>query len=314
VVLVVGSRSSASFGRVVPLPPDNPRRSLWSRKAGNRRVVVQRRPLLVAVADGVVALARALAQVVRLAAKVVVVAVATAALFWGSRIAVAHVLDSPRFALGEIQIGPTIHVRRDEILALAGVGKGARLLAVDTDAVAARIASHPWVAGVYVSRQLPSALRIEVTERRAAAAVSLGALYLIDGSGRPFKRATMDEADGLAVLTGIERAQYVGHGAASEAAFREALAVLTQYGSHPGRPPVSEINIDPRAGFTVYLLEGGAEIRLGRAEIGKKLARLDQIFEAVRARDAPGVGAVRIVHLDGPSGPRVTVKLQTPGS
>ena len=52
------------------------------------------------------------------------------------------------------------------------------------------LAAHPWIASARVRRELPSALAIEVTERRAVASALLGALYLLDAGGRPFKRAT----------------------------------------------------------------------------------------------------------------------------
>ena len=50
---------------------------------------------------------------------------------------------------------------------LAGVELGDRLLAVDPDAVAARVTTHPWILSARVRRELPSTLAIEVTERRA---------------------------------------------------------------------------------------------------------------------------------------------------
>jgi cell division septal protein FtsQ len=171
------------------------------------------------------------------------------------------------------------------------------------------VARHPWVASVRVRRQLPAALSIEVTERHAAAAAALGALYLIDQRGHPFKRATMEEAEGLPVLTGIARAQYGAQSEVVEGAFREALALLEQYRAEP-RPPISEVNIDGRFGMTLFLREGAAEIRLGRGEYSKKLARLDQIFEAVRA-DGPAA-SLRVVHLDRPGGAdgaRIPVRL-----
>ena len=64
-------------------------------------------------------------------------------------------MDSPRFALREVTVSPTSRVSYDEVLALAEVEEGDRLLALDTDAIAARVAEHPWVAEARVSRQLP---------------------------------------------------------------------------------------------------------------------------------------------------------------
>jgi cell division protein FtsQ len=193
---------------------------------------------------------------------------------------------------------------------MAGVTVGDRLLSIDTDAVAARIAVHPWVKKVRVSRRLPGALVVEVTERQAAAAAAFEGIYLIDESGRPFKRATMDEADGLPVLTGIERPRYAQMRDASEAAFREALALIRVYRETPGRPPLGEVNIDPGFGFSLFLFDGGSEIRLGRGNYGKKLAQLDQIFEAVGARGYGGLAAIKIVHLDLPESGRVPVLLR----
>jgi len=233
---------------------------------------------------------------------------------WGGRWTIRHVVDSPRFQIRAIEFSPTPHLGQAEVLSLAAVSPGDKLLGVDTDAVAARIATHPWVASVRASRRLPSSLVLDVTERRAAAAAALSGLYLIDESGRPFKRATMDEAEGLPVLTGIDRARYAQMRDVSEAAFREALAVLRQYGEGPGRPPVGEVSIDPGFGFSLLLLEGGAEIRLGQGNYSKKLAQLDQILEAVRAKEMGGLSALRIVHLDLPESGRIPVLLRTSGA
>jgi cell division protein FtsQ len=269
-------------------------------------VAIQRPEPLVVVADGVAALGRRLLVALRVLGKAVLALGAIAAILWGGRLAAQHVIASPRFEVREVAVSPTTRVTRDEVLELAAVSEGDRLLEIDTDAVAARVARHPWVASVRVRRQLPAVLSIEITERQSAAAAALGALYLIDERGHPFKRATMEEADGLAVLTGVVRAQYGAQSEVVEGAFREALTLLEQYRAEPARPAVSELNIDPRFGLTLFLREGGTEIRLGRGDYSKKLARLDQIFEAVKA-DGPAA-SLRVVHLDRP-GAHIPVRL-----
>lgn len=307
---MLGAESSASLGgRAAPAPPpERARRGLF-RTTRNRRAVVQRREPVLLVADAVTVVGRQLWAVLRVVGKVVVTLAIAAALVLAGRIAVHHVMASPRFALVDLQVSLSGHLSREEVLELAQVAEGDRLLEIDTDAVAARVAAHPWVKSARVRRQLPSSLAIDITERRAAAAVTLGSLYLVDEHGHPFKRASMEEADGLPVITGADRGRYAEVKEATEAAFREALALLSTYGSRPGRPALSEINLDPRFGFTLFLLDGGAEVRLGRDDFGKKLARLDQIFEAVKA--SPGLGAVKVVHLDhlDGSGTRIPVRL-----
>jgi cell division protein FtsQ len=299
--------------RVTMTPP----RRGWFRRRRNQRVVIARRSLVVLLAEGLRGAAQRLAVVGKALATLAFIAGAVL----GGRQVVRHVVASPRFALREIRADATLHVSRDEIVALAGVAPGDRLLAVDTDAVAARVATHPWVASVRVRRQLPSALAVDVVERRAVASALLGTLYLIDENGRPFKRATLDEADGLPVVTGVARDQYTLARAASEAAFREALSLLALYraddalaaarraGGAPGpatRPALSEIHVDPRAGYSLVLYDGGGEILLGRDDWPAKLARLDEILGATGPR---GAAALRAVHLDGPTLDRIAVKL-----
>ena len=293
------------------LDVEAPRAGVLRRKRRNRRVAIQRRSLTNAVAGLGARVGRASLRALRVVGKMVLLLAAIAGCLYGGRWAIRHVVDSPRFQIQAIEFSPTPHLGQTEVLDLAAVAPGDKLLGVDTDAVAARIATHPWVASVRASRRLPSSLVIEVTERHAVAVAALSGLYLIDESGRPFKRATMDEADGLPVLTGIDRGRYAQMRDVSEAAFREALVVLRQYRERPSRPPVGEISIDPGFGFSLLLLEGGTEIRLGQGNYSKKLAQLDQILEAVVAKEMGGLSALRIVHLDLPESGRIPVLLRT---
>jgi hypothetical protein len=299
---------------------------LWRR--ANRRLGSHRRTVTAWLLDAGRTLGRWLWLLFR---TVAAVGALVGAIYLG-RLAIAHVVASPRFAVRAIRISPTSrHVPREEILRRAEIQLGDRLLAIDTDAVAARIAAHPWVAGALVRRELPATVTIEVTERQAGALAVIGGLYLVDQSGRPFKRATLDESEGLVVLTGISRAAYAEFPQASQAALREALELLAAYGHtdlhpdlHPDapdpasksvgqsmghvRPALSEIHVDAHSGYTLVLYEGGGQIRLGRDGFPEKLARLDAIL-ADLAAGPPGVlGALRVVHLDGPAIDRVPIR------
>jgi len=282
----------------------------WFRRRRNRRVQFAPPSVPVLVAGGMGWLGRKLVVVGKL---LVVVGVVALSLLAGRQV-VRHVIASPRFAVKELRIAATTHVPADEIEELAGVEVGDPLLTVDPDRVAAKLATHPWIATARVRRELPSVLAIDVTERHAPATALMGALYLLDESGRPFKRATFEEADGLPVITGVKREEYAALRAASEAAFREALGLLAAYGEEaPGgaaRPKLSEIHVDPRSGFSLVLLDGAGEIRLGRGATAEKLARLDQILGAAGPR---GAGALATVYLDGAQADRVTVRL-APGA
>ena len=304
--------------RARPAPVEPARRGLFRRRR-NRRITVSSPSVALWVAQAVqTGVRRGLVALKVLAAVAVLALVA-----WGGEQAVRHVIASPRFALREVRVGASQRVAREDVLELAGVAEGDKLLSIDTDLVAARVAAHPWVASARVRRELPSVLAIDVVERHAAAVAVLGGLYLIDDSGRPFKRATLEEAEGLVLLTGLTRNQYATLRDASEAAFREALQILDEYGvaepgagagaKPPARPALSEIHIDPRYGFSLLLDDGGGEIRLGRGDYPDKLERFDRILTGVRNLGACVPGVLRTVHLDGPNRDRVPVRLaETP--
>jgi cell division protein FtsQ len=278
----------------------------WFRRRRNRRVPFARPSVPVVVAGG----ARWLGRKLVVTGKVMVVMAVVALSVLAGRQIVRHVIASPRFAVKELRITATTHVTAEEIQELAGVELGDRLLTVDPDGVAAKLTTHPWIATARVRRELPSVLSIDVTEKHAVASALMGALYLLDGNGRPFKRADFDEADGLPVITGVTREQYAAVRGASEAVFREALALLASYGDVAGRPKLSEVHVDPRAGFSLVLLDGAGEIRLGRGRADEKLARFDQLVAAAGPR---GPAALATVYLDGAQVDRVTVKL-VPGA
>ena len=98
----------------------------------------------------------------------------------------------------------------------------------------------------------------------------MGALYLLDETGHPFKRATLEEADGLPVITGVDaRAVRRAEGRERGGVPRGAGAAGRATARGAGRPALSEVNIDPRFGFSLVLLDGAGEVRLGRGGIAK---------------------------------------------
>jgi len=298
---VSAPRSFDEEPRAVVVDRTPPSRA-WFRRRRNRRVPFARPSVPVLLAGGAGWLGRKLV----VAGKVLVVMGVVALSVLAGRQLVRQVVASPRFAVKEIRVAATTHVTADEIEELTGVQIGDRLLTVDPDRVATKLTAHPWIAAARVRRELPSALSVEVTERRAAGSALMGALYLLDENGRPFKRAAFDEADGLPVITGVTREQYAALRSASEAVFREALALMASYAEGEGRPKLSEIHVDPRTGFSLVLLDGAGEVRLGRGGIEEKLSRFDQILGAAGPRGAAGMS---VVYLDGAQADRVTVRL-----
>ena len=154
---------------------------------------------------------------------------------WAGRWYVTH---ARHFALTEVRVSPTAHINAEALIARANVPVGVNLFAIDRDDVARAVSQEPWVARAHVRRELPSTLMIDVVEREPACTVAFGALYLADGDGYVFKRATPEESAALPVVTGIGRDDYVG---AARACARAAAtgAARDRRVARIGRPPAA---------------------------------------------------------------------------
>jgi cell division protein FtsQ len=183
-----------------------------------------------------------------------------------------------------------------ELVEISPVQRGDHLLLCDTDVVAAALRRHPWVAAVEVRRELPGTLVVSVVERRAAALVDLGGLYLVDEKGEVFKRAVPGDGLDLPVVTGISREAWVERRAEVEPLLSAALALLARWAERglERRTPVSEIHIDPDFGTTLWAGDDGVEVRLGHGDLPEKLERLERVLAAVAADGQ----RAEVLHLD----------------
>lgn len=227
------------------------------------------------------------------------------------------VYHSPRFAMKQLKVTNLSHgSRRPQVSAeslekRAAVPPGTNLLSIDTLAVETRLLGEPWLKTVAVRRELPSTLRVDVTEHEPAALIALESLYLCDSDGEVFKRASPAETSGLPVITGVGRAAYVLEPAYARAQIAVALAALARYQQLATRPPVGEVHIDRFVGVTLYTRQGLA-IQLGRgepAELDTRLARFDAVFRQLRDGEQRPV----MVFLDNRAHPdHVTVRFAAP--
>jgi cell division protein FtsQ len=220
-------------------------------------------------------------------------------------------LHSPHFAVREIRISSTHHISAEALRARSGVERGDNLFMVDLGQVERDVAADPWVRRAKAHRELPGVLAIDAEERTPACVVALGPLYLADPAGEVFKRASLDEAAGMPMVTGIPRDGYIDDREASQALIREALAVLEVWREDKKRPAIGEVHIDSALGATLYTAQGGVGIRVGRGEpavLRERFRRADAVWAAIE-RQKPGQQP-RLILVDQRTHPdRVTVKL-----
>jgi len=188
------------------------------------------------------------------------------------------------------------HADKEQLLSRARWARGMSIFRVNTAHLRQDLLEHPWVLDASIYRALPDTLRIELVEQRANAAVLLGHLYLLNEQGRIFKRASAQEADGLPVITGIERIDYLNGEPLVHSQIERALWTLAAYrkaGAHQ-RPAVSEVHVPKNGEVTIFLRQGGTALRIGQQLTAKKLRRFDAVWAAL----GPDSERARAVYLD----------------
>lgn len=282
-------RQGASGARPPTAPPASSR--LTVRKHKNRRKpgsLWARLPKPAAVAD---ACGRALRRSLPVAAIALATCGAAAGVWAGYR----WITGSPRFAITEISIHGTQRVDADALRASLPLHVGDNVFA-GLAGVSRTVRALPWVASVEVRRVLPHTIAIEIREHTAAAAVALGDAYLVDAAGRPFKRAERGEADGLPVITGLERAAYLENPDATAQIVRDAIDAAARWRA-ADRPALREVQLDAHGAVTLRTERTALAIQLGALgpQTADRIRRFDAAWaglsEAERDR-------ARAIHLD----------------
>lgn len=104
---------------------------------------------------------------------------ATAGIFYG--------LNSPYFHLVRVEIHGLQHLDEAEVLDWTSLQAPVSLWRISTAEVAARLESHPRIAGAQVARRWPDTLIINLMERRPVVYIAYHDLWLaVDEAGIPF--------------------------------------------------------------------------------------------------------------------------------
>lgn len=228
----------------------------------------------------------------------------------GGRYAHRWLVTTPRFGARDIRVEGLSYTARDEVLRAAGVRPGRNVLSIDGDTAARAIQRLPWVARAHVARRLPDVVHIRVEERRPAAVLSAGGLYLVAEDGEVFKRVAVGDPTDLPVITGVTREQYATDPLGARAAVLDALAVLADVAATTvgSRSHVDEVHREATGELSVLM--DGTYVWLGRGAYRAKLTRLRIVQAELRRR---GLTASE-VHLEGERHPeRTTVRPRQSG-
>jgi len=174
-----------------------------------------------------------------------------------------------------------------EILKYAGIQKDKNILAINLPLARKQLLSHPWVADVEISRELPKGISIWIKEHNALAILCMGRKFLINFKGEIFKENDASDPKDLPVVRGLD---YSDLGVIKEnkntplAAVVEWLLMRSNKKKFIPGIDVKEINVDREIGLTLVLSENGRSICLGYNDYYQKTNRLRRIFKYLRSR------------------------------
>jgi cell division protein FtsQ len=82
--------------------------------------------------------------------------------------------NAPLFAVKSVKVNGTVHLKPDDVIALAAVPPDATLLRLPSAQILGRVDASPWVAQARLVRKFPDTLEIDVVERTPVAIVDAG--------------------------------------------------------------------------------------------------------------------------------------------
>ncbi len=216
-----------------------------------------------------------------------------------------QLITSDHFAVKIIRVEGNKRAAAPQVQRLIKDVVGRQIFTLELANVQQAAATHPWVRQVEARRELPDTLVLEVQEHEPLALMLLGHLYLVSVEGRVFKRASAEETDGLPVITGINRVDYMNNSGAQAPRLQQALDALAMYREQE-RPPLSEVNVSELNEVTLYMRRGGVALRFGKLINKDRLEKLDSVLAAL----GPKARRVRVVYLDNQARQdRVTVRM-----
>jgi cell division protein FtsQ len=188
----------------------------------------------------------------------------------------SYLLSSPYFAIRETSVRGLNELTEKDILTLADVKSAQNLLAVNKTAIEKRVGDNPWVKNIYVGRELPDRLVLELKERQPLALLkNKNDFYLVDTEGSLFKKINQHDEVDLPVITGVDKEEKT-----KQAFFYSALDLLKMLQgnrkySYIGT--ISEVNVDELFGLSL-LTERGLYLKLGTDGFEDKLGNLKAVM------------------------------------
>lgn len=236
-------------------------------------------------------------------------AIVTAFMVFLAVAAYRHATSSDYFKFVEVEISGNDRLTREEILSAAGLTLGTNIFSTDVLSAKSLLLQNSWIENAEVVRRLPGKVTIRVTEHKARALVNFDVLYLVDDTGKVFKRWVRGDTIPSPVITGISREEYIQSPGTVEGVLCDAIDLAARYAAMglERSAPLQEIYREPDMGFSLTVGEDPIYIKFGRGPYKQKLTRLSALLKRL-AQENKRPGQIFFDNEIRPD--RITVKLK----
>jgi cell division protein FtsQ len=197
-------------------------------------------------------------------------------------------LSTPIFKLEDVGFKGLKRVSQAELLHQGGLENQVNLLALNLSDVKRKMETVPWVKNVSLQRIFPNKLQVMVNEHQPIFLVlAQQELHFLNNEGLLFKKVEAKEGGALPLLTGLGKKDWTPERRLTGPVLKEivTLQTLLSQGKDPLYPgKLSEVHYDPDCGFSLFTLERGIRITLGKEELETRIKRLEKVWVEIEKR------------------------------
>jgi len=201
--------------------------------------------------------------------------------------AYSYFLSTPYLEVKETSVRGLKELTEKDVLSLAEIKPGQNILAVNVDVLAKRVAVNPWIKSVYVGREFPCRIVVDVHERTPLALVKQASdFYLMDSNGIIFKKLVKGDEVDLPIITGINVQDTTRSKLLSDTI--SLLKVFSGSNLYSFLGGISEAHIDEVFGLSL-LTDKGLYMKMGMDDFEKKLRKLALVLND---REKRGINSI----------------------
>ncbi|HXV82328.1 MAG TPA: FtsQ-type POTRA domain-containing protein [Candidatus Binatia bacterium] len=212
------------------------------------------------------------------------------------------ILESPYFAVREIQVRGGEKFGGHEIVTLAGLKQGMNIWRIEPATIEEKVAKHPWVRRVLVRREFPRRVVVEIEERTPKAIVAMGKLYYVDSDGVAFKEVGAGESVQFPLLTGLRPDELGSRDLAVRRKIQDAVRLgdLMAKNAHT----ISEVHFEAADRVILYTTAYPLALHMGWGDWENKVQRLERVLNLWKGHEE------RLITLDASFGDQVVARVR----